>query len=209
MNCNPDCSQSGSLPSNIHSDCIQSDTLPSNSHSDCIQSGSFSAEGGDCSQSAADPQFNVHLPIPCNTSLTSEETIKIQYTDCLPSDLMPKEATVLSTETEQPKSERAPISSIRQQIPEYMREMYDRSIVNLSTVQAGAFAKLLLQFTDIFAKHDLDLGCMKGVEHNIYTGDHQPIKWKFRHTPLGFEKGKEKHLTKLLDTGIIVPSSFE
>ena len=103
----------------------------------------------------------------------------------------------------------APISSIREQIPEYMREMYDRSVVNLSTVQADAFGKLLLQFTDIFAKHDLDLGCMKGVEHNINTGDHQPIKQKLRHTPLGFEKEEEKHLTKLLDTGIIVPSTSE
>ena len=140
LNCNPDCS----LLSNIYSDCIQSDTLPSNSHSDCIQSGSFSSEGADCTKSAADPQFNVHLPIPCNTSLTSEETIKLQYTDCLPSDLMPKEAAVLCTETEQSKSEGAPISSIREQIPEYMREMYDRSVVNLSTVQADTFGKLLL-----------------------------------------------------------------
>ena len=209
LNCNPDCSQSGSLPSNIHSDCIQSDTLPSNSHSDCIQSGSLLAEGGDCSQSAADSSFNIHLPIPCNTSLTSEETIKLQYTDCLLSDSMPKKATVLCTETESPKSVSAPISSIREQIPEYMRDMYDRSVVNLSTVQADAFGKSLLQFTDIFAKHDLDLGCMKGVEHNINTGDHQPIKQKLRHTPLGFEKEEEKLLTKLLDTGIIVPSTSE
>ena len=122
---------------------------------------------------------------------------------------MPKEATAFRTETESPKSESAPISSIREQIPEYMREMYHRSVVNLSTVQADAFGKLLLQFTDIFAKHDLDLGCMKGVEHNINSGDHQPIKQKLRRTPLGFEKEKEKHLTKLLDTGIIVPSISE
>ena len=70
LNCNPDCSQSGNFPSNIHSDCIQSDTLPSNSRPDCIQSGSFAAEGADCSQSAADSLFSVHLPMPCNTSLT-------------------------------------------------------------------------------------------------------------------------------------------
>ena len=100
LNCNPDCSQSGNFPSNIHSDCIQSDTLPSDTSPDCIQSGSFSAEGADGSQSAADSSFNVHLPIPCNTSLTSEETIKLEYTDCLLLDSMPKKATVLCTETE-------------------------------------------------------------------------------------------------------------
>ena len=50
---------------------------------------------------------------------------------------------------------------------------------------------------------------MKGVEHNINTRDHQPIKQKLRCTPLGFEKVEEKHLTKLLDTGIIVPSTSE
>ena len=82
---------------------------------------------------------------------------------------MPKEATVFHAETESPKSESTPLSSIREQIPEYMREMYDRSVVNLSTVQVDAFGKLLLQFTDIFSKHDLDLGCMKGVEHDMIS----------------------------------------
>ena len=49
----------------------------------------------------------------------------------------------------------------------------------------------------------------KCFKHNMNTGNHQPIKQKLRRTPLGFEKEEEKHLIKLLDTGIIVPSTSE
>lgn len=53
----------------------------------------------------------------------------------------------------------------------------------------------------------MDLGCLKGVKHHINTGNATPLKQKFRRTPLGFQNKEKEHLQKLLDTGVITPSS--
>ena len=124
-----------------------------------------------------------------------------------------REVAVLRTETESgtefPRSETLTSTSVRDHIPNYMKEMFDKSTVHLTQDQTEKFGKLLLEFVSIFAKHDLDLGCMKGVEHHINTGDHPPVKQRLRRTPLGFEGEEEKHLQKLLDAGIIKPSTSE
>ena len=99
--------------------------------------------------------------------------------------------------------------SVHDRMPDYMKEMFEKSITGLTSEQAEEFGCLLLEFVDVFAKHDLDLGCMKGVEHHINTGDHPPVKQKLRRTPLGFEAEEEKHLQKLLDGEVITPSVSE
>ena len=60
--------------------------------------------------------------------------------------------------------------------PEYMREIFERSIDNLTPEQGSELTKLLIRFADVFAKHDLYLGCLKGVKHSINVGNHSPIK---------------------------------
>ena len=44
--------------------------------------------------------------------------------------------------------------------------------MELNPVQAEQFDKLLISFENVFAIHDLDLGCMKGIEHHVDTGSH-------------------------------------
>ena len=56
---------------------------------------------------------------------------------------------------------------------------------------------MLIEYQDIFATHDLGLGCLKGVSHRINTGDAMPVKHKLRRTPYGFEHEEEEHLEKL------------
>lgn len=61
----------------------------------------------------------------------------------------------------------------------------------------------------MFAKHDLDLGCLSAIKHRIDTKDANPVKHKMRRTPLGFQHQEEEHLKKMLDAGIIQPSNSE
>ena len=68
---------------------------------------------------------------------------------------------------------------------------------------------LLVEFHDVFAKHDLDLRCLTAIQHRINTKDANPMKHKMRRTPLGFQHQKEEHLRKMLEAGIIQPSSSE
>ena len=114
-----------------------------------------------------------------------------------------------SSNTAAQKKEDKIEGTVHDRMPDYMKEMFEKSITGLTSEQAEEFGQLLLEYVDIFAKHDLDLGCMKGVEHHINTGNHQPVKQKLRRTPLGFEAEEEKHLQKLLDGEVITPSVSE
>ena len=68
---------------------------------------------------------------------------------------------------------------------------------------------LLEDYSDIFSKHDFDLGCFSGVEHRIHTGEATPIRQPMRRTPIKFQQEEEKHLEKMLKAGVIEPSSSE
>jgi hypothetical protein len=66
---------------------------------------------------------------------------------------------------------------------------------------------LLIEYQDVFAKHDLNLGCLTTVKHKIDTKDATPVKQKMRRTPLGFQEHEQQHLTKMLNAGVIQPST--
>ena len=95
------------------------------------------------------------------------------------------------------------------QLPAKLQDLFDRSKVHLEDAQAEQLAHLLLEYEDVFAEHDLDLGCFTETKHRIDTGDAPPFKEKMRRTPLGFEKEEEKHLQKMLDAGVIRPSASD
>ena len=57
---------------------------------------------------------------------------------------------------------------------------------------------MLLEFKDIFAMHDTDLGCFDAITHKIDTGSAKPIKQRMRRTPLGFQDEEEKQLQAML-----------
>jgi hypothetical protein len=69
--------------------------------------------------------------------------------------------------------------------------------------------KFLIEYADIFASHEFDLGNFRTVEHKIDTGNASPVKQRIRRTPLGFKKEEEAHLEKMLENGVIQPSSSE
>ena len=91
-------------------------------------------------------------------------------------------------------------------VPEHLHTLLDRSIGNLDDVEAQALACILVEYQDVFAQSDSDLGCMKGVKHRIDTGEAAPIKQRMRRTPIGFEGEEEKHLQKMLNDQIVRPS---
>ena len=94
-------------------------------------------------------------------------------------------------------------------IPIHLRELFSRSRVELNESESYSLGQLLKEYQDIFAVHDLDLGCFRGIEHHINTGDATPVKHKLRKTPYGFEKEEEAYLNKLLEAKVIQPSNSE
>ena len=94
-------------------------------------------------------------------------------------------------------------------LPEYMRDLFARSRKGLNTEESIQVGELLIEFQDIFAKHDLDLGCFTEIKHAIDTGTERPVKHKMWRTPIGLQAEEEKYLQKLLDTDVIRPSKSE
>ena len=73
----------------------------------------------------------------------------------------------------------------------------------------GVLKNLLLEYEDVFAKHDMDLGSYTTTTHRIHTGDAAPIRMRMRRTPLGFQKEEETMLQSMLEQGIVQPSESE
>ena len=67
--------------------------------------------------------------------------------------------------------------------------------------------QLLIEYADVFAAHDLDLGCFNATPHRIHLEDKTPIKQRMRRVPRGFEGEEEKNLRAMLDAGVIQPSA--
>ena len=66
-----------------------------------------------------------------------------------------------------------------------------------------------MEFQDVFAKDDYDLGLCNKFVHHIDAGDSQPIRQRMRRTPLGFAEEEEKSLKLMLQYVIIQPSQSQ
>ena len=97
-------------------------------------------------------------------------------------------------------------SDIKNDIPERLQSLWERSVEGLEAEQTLVAAELLLEFTDIFAENDLELGCSEAMEHGIDTWGALPVIPQIRRTPSGFENEEKQHLQKILTAGVIKPN---
>ena len=101
------------------------------------------------------------------------------------------------------------LSKESEELPQHLKDLYERTVVEMSEDQKEQVKALLIDFQDIFAKNDTDLGCFTAIKHKIETGNEEPVKHKLRRTPLGFEAEEKDYLQKMLDAGVIRPSVSE
>ena len=80
-----------------------------------------------------------------------------------------------------------------------MKELYQRSVGRLTESESDILKNLLLEYEDVFATHDMDLGSYTTTTHRIHTGDAAPIKMRMRRLPLGFQKEEETLLQSMLE----------
>ena len=99
------------------------------------------------------------------------------------------------------------ISTLSCQVPAHLQDLFCRSAGVLSHHQACELSKILTEFQAVFSVNDTDLGCFTAIKHSIDTQGARPVRQRMRRTPVGFQEEEEKHLTKMLDAGVIKPSS--
>ena len=91
-------------------------------------------------------------------------------------------------------------------LPEHVADLFERSSGSLSQEQRQDLKRLLIEYSDVFAQNDFDLGNFTAVTHPIDTGTANPIKQGMRRTPLSFVAEEKAHLDRMEQAGVIQPS---
>jgi hypothetical protein len=82
-----------------------------------------------------------------------------------------------------------------------------KSCIDLDNEQQAELAKLLHKHSDCFSKSPTDLGITSLIQHEIDTGDAQPVKSAPRRPPMAFAGEEEKVIQQQLDAGVLRPST--
>ena len=79
-------------------------------------------------------------------------------------------------------------------IPSHIKIVIDASKEHLTDEHIQQLTDCLVEYQDVFAKNEFDLGDFTEIEHAIDTKDAQPIKERIRRTPACFVGEEEAHL---------------
>lgn len=73
--------------------------------------------------------------------------------------------------------------------------------------QQAALSELLMQYSDVFALEDEDLGFTDKVKHEIHVADDVPVTQPYRRIPPTQYREVREHISKLLKKGVIQEST--
>ena len=76
----------------------------------------------------------------------------------------------------------------------------------LPVEQAQQIEDLVLDYADVVALDQSELGATDLVSHSIDTGDSHPIKQPARRTPFALRQTVEEMVDKMLELGVVEPS---
>ena len=97
----------------------------------------------------------------------------------------------------------------KSEVPAHLQVWYDKFSEKLSDDERKVLQSVLTDCEDVFAKHDLDIGCFEHFDHEIDTRDSKPIKQEMHRIPLQFEDEEEACIQKMLDAGVIQESNSD
>ena len=84
------------------------------------------------------------------------------------------------------------------ELPEHMCGLFEECRQRLIGGHARLVRELLIQFADVFATHDLDIGWFTVFAHRIKTGAAFPLLKSIKRAPLGFDQEERKTLKAML-----------
>lgn len=100
-------------------------------------------------------------------------------------------------------------ASDKNMVPSHLHDLLSTAKKNLSHSEFTQVQDLLLQYEDVFAKDDYDLGHFTEVEHAIDTGTAKPVRQRMRRTPVCFVEEEKAVLDKMIKSKVIQPSKSE
>ena len=95
----------------------------------------------------------------------------------------------------------------KRDVPDHLKDMYEKSIKGKSEMEAEVVAGLLVKFQEVFSKSEWDIGLTHLAEHSIDTGDAKPVKQRPRRVPLAYAEEEKRAIEDLLQKGVIRKSN--
>lgn len=92
-------------------------------------------------------------------------------------------------------------------VPEHLDELYERSKKNLTKEQGNQLKELLVEFQDVFSKNKNDLRRTGLIKHKIDVGNCSPIRQPTRIPPLAKREEAAKAINEMIEQRVIEPSS--
>jgi len=94
-------------------------------------------------------------------------------------------------------------------VPMHLQDLFDKSVAqgDLAPTHQCNLAALLRRHGDAFATGPMDLWYCSVLEHDIDTGNAEPIRQPPRRPPLSARQAEENILNEMLQTGVIEPSN--
>ena len=93
------------------------------------------------------------------------------------------------------------------ELPEELERLVRDGSKYLDKAGGERLRRLISEYRAAFASSELDLGTFKDIKHHIDTGGAEPIKVKMRRTPVHFVEEESVMLEKMLEKGVIRPST--
>ncbi len=94
-------------------------------------------------------------------------------------------------------------------IPHHIQDLLERAKTNISDDEYASLRTLLVEYEDVFAENDFDLGDFNDIEHSIDTGTAKPVRQRMRRTQMCFVDEEKANLEKMLQAKVIQPSVSE
>lgn len=92
-------------------------------------------------------------------------------------------------------------------VPSHLQDLLERSSEHLNNDQIASLQNLLLKYKNVFSESSEDIGRTNLTKHKINTGTALPIRQPCRRLPIGKRDIEKEELNKMIDRGIIEPSS--
>jgi len=90
---------------------------------------------------------------------------------------------------------------------EHLKPVIDSLPDNLSDEERQRAIKLIVDYADVFSRHEFDFGCTHLASHHIDTGSARPIAQPLRRHPRAYLDLIDDTVDKLLEAGVVEPAS--
>jgi hypothetical protein len=93
-----------------------------------------------------------------------------------------------------------------QDVPEFVKHLMEKIHPSVPESTAIALEEILVSYTDVFSKSEVDLGLTDLVTHRIDTENATPFRQQLRRFPPARLQAISEHMENMLAQGVIEPA---